>query len=202
MRYLFLLPPLREGRQKARRGNGTARKISTRAPTRGATRCRHRSSPCGTISTRAPTRGATLPEHSRAGVLGISTRAPTRGATGYGVRFGHRAAISTRAPTRGATPRPSQARQSTSYFYSRPYTRGDAGSAIVAWHSMISTRAPTRGATSKQSVIIDPPRIFLLAPLHEGRPYGIAVQMISNPHFYSRPYTRGDHPASHDCGGR
>ena len=56
----------------------------------------------------------------------ISTRAPTRGATAlFGLRAETRL-ISTRAPTRGATCPSGGSGITSAYFYSRPYTRGDA----------------------------------------------------------------------------
>ena len=100
-------------------------RISTRAPTRGATHCRRCHVCYVQISTRAPTRGATnmhfilwiifcyfnprSHEGSDVGnavsmaVSTISTRAPTRGATYLSTDDRDIMDISTRAPTRGAT---------------------------------------------------------------------------------------------------
>ena len=56
------------------------------------------------------------------------------------------------------------------YFYSRPYTRGDANRMHYSEITTgISTRAPTRGATKQ-----------------------ISRESASIFYFYSRPYTRGD----------
>ena len=78
----------------------------------------------------------------------ISTRAPTRGATSQLLpKIRDFVQISTHAPTRGAT------------------ALAGVGLAV----QQISTRAPTRGATCSPSRFACRWRLFLLAPLHEGR---------------------------------
>ena len=78
-------------------------KVSTHAPTRGAT---HFFSVFGSIllvSTHAPTRGATIMKWQDLKHQQVSTHAPTRGAT-YGVAaLSSTPSVSTHAPTRGAT---------------------------------------------------------------------------------------------------
>ena len=56
------------------------------------------------------------------------------------------------------------------YFYSRPYARGDA-------------------MTAKMDLLA---KLFLLAPLREGRPTSYGAFCYSDCYFYSRPYARGD----------
>ena len=57
------------------------------------------------------------------------------------------------------------------HFYSRPYARGDTRGMIYLYDNIknISTRAPTRGATSLAAVLALFVFVFLLAPLREGR---------------------------------
>ena len=107
-----------------------------------------------------------------------------------------------------------------SYFYSRPYTRGDICTDRRRYIYAISTRAPTRGATYSFLLAVGY-RQFLLAPLHEGRPnggsggppmWGIStraptrgatrshcwIALVSR-YFYSRPYARGDRKCRSCC---
>ena len=123
----------------------------------------------------------------------ISTRAPTRGATWFTFTAAWRRLTfllaplhegrlnrveNVRKPCRfllaplheGRRPFLCRCASGRKHFYSRPYTRGDASLlAEDTEASHISTRAPTRGAT----LAIRPgdlaEKIFLLAPLHEGR---------------------------------
>ena len=109
-----------------------------------------------------------------------------------------------------------------SYFYSRPYTRGDLLLFTCRRIQAISTRAPTRGATERgvwgaahvghfysrpytrgdAFALLDSPReqVFLLAPLREGR-LGGGVALCRQPDISTRAPTRGatgnvDHAAA------
>ena len=82
----------------------------------------------------------------------------------------------------------------TYYFYSRPYARGDFFSVkyFFAPRCIISTHAPTRGATAKRKNINALRKRFLLTPLREGRPARFCASLLALFYFYSRPYARGD----------
>ena len=100
--------------------------------------------------------------------------------------------ISTHALTRGATHLVTELGQVFVNFYSRPYARDDPHQKVLRRRSLISTHAPTRGATcpccfSGPSLVQ-----FLLTPLREGQRRGIMRRCRPAPHFYSRPYARGD----------
>ena len=144
--------------------------ISTRAPTRGATRPPRWSCPRRSISTRAPTRGATCgAARRRSGRRYFYSRPYARGDTLTVPNCAAADLISTHAPTRGAT-------------------NVRLPSAVL---SEISTHAPTRGATRRPGTCCTP-REFLLAPLREGRPDFSTSMIGSFDNFYSRPYARGD----------
>ena len=85
----------------------------------------------------------------------------------------------------------------TANFYARPYARGDQISRpFAAAPCAISTRAPTRGATCGKRKRTAEVFQFLLAPLHEGRQRKDCTEHKQSTNFYSRPYARGDSPAS------
>ena len=100
-------------------------------------------------------------------------------------------------------------------FYSRPYARGDEhdepfylsiGIFLLpplregrhfpgqewGFRPIISTHAPTRGATRGCATPGCTNFLFLLTPLREGRHAALMRRYRPAPHFYSRPYARGD----------
>ena len=78
------------------------------------------------ISTRAPTRGATLAKHGEPDALQrISTRAPTRGATALIRRIVSRRSFLLAPLREGRRVPPCPVTRRINYFYSRPYARGD-----------------------------------------------------------------------------
>ena len=164
------------------------------------------------ISTLAPTRGATaelsewknpygfqlspLHEGRRKQcnfinlITNISTLAPTRGATVDSLKvLPFSLDFNSRPYTRGDSSW-HWSRVPIMDFNSRPYTRGDTRCQIIWLRFRISTLAPTRGATILEESDIEEEK-FQLSPLHEGRQNFQAALTLTGD-FNSRPYTRGD----------
>ncbi len=145
----FQLTPLHEGRLYICQIGEALQKISTHAPTRGATHAVPESFRAAAISTHAPTRGATnIQMQSWIPGRDFNSRPYTRGDLPRSITMAFYNLISTHAPTRGATyytgkiivnangfqltplhegrpdPCPDQEARRR-YFNSRPYTRGD-----------------------------------------------------------------------------
>ncbi len=108
---IFLLTPLREGRQVRPLADYVSVKISTHAPAGGATAAVFLFQPGQHISTHAPAGGATEDEIA-------------------GLRCGF--IISTHAPAGGATSWPDPEQSASTYFYSRPCGRGDKYGAVLS----------------------------------------------------------------------
>ena len=168
---LFLLTPLREGRQGGLHVKGAIQQISTHAPAGGATGIRRRgrarkkdfySRPCGRgDSIRSAARRSTPYFYSRPCGRGdteipaafaswdcISTHAPAGGATAFTNTSSRSRPISTHAPAGGATSCASGSSNPHKHFYSRPCGRGDRDASDVILQA----------------------EQFLLTPLREGRP--------------------------------
>ena len=169
---LFLLTPLREGRlrrvEKGRRNSP----ISTHAPAGGATRTRRRRSRWPLYFYSRPCgRGDVGRRLGRAGRDLISTHAPAGGAT--------RIWSPPSTKLRNFYSRPcgrGDAGERAEYpvplhFYSRPCGRGDVGflRALIG-RMAISTHAPAGGATFAPYLEEFYGDVFLLTPLREGRP--------------------------------
>ena len=109
---------------------GISLRISTRAPTGGATFCRYFNDAASLfeISTRAPTGGATFRAPLGRFIFCISTRAPTGGAT-FAFFIAEGATKFLLAPPReGRRVPPGRCGRESVYFYSRPHGRGDISS--------------------------------------------------------------------------
>ena len=121
------------------------------------------------ISTRAPTRGATysflLAVGYRQFLLAPLHKGRPNGGSGGPPMWG----ISTRAPTRGATRSHCWIALVSRYFYSRPYARGDSAGVWPSVVSRIFLLAPLREGRPEMSIMLPPKAPFLLPPLREGR---------------------------------
>ena len=99
--------------------------------------------------------------------------------------------ISTHAPAGGATGRIQAVRAAAHYFYSRPCGRGDVVTAAAALGlHLISTHAPAGGATAALREKKRWISVFLLTPLREGRPKPFAIAMLV-PLFLLTPLREG-----------
>ena len=121
----------------------------------------------------------------------ISTHAPTRGATAsHALNCGMELFLLT--PLREGQPRRTRLTAAWSYFYSRPYARGNRPPQLgeLGVHNFYS-RPYARGDV-QTGRMYSSRSIFLLAPLREGR-LGSSRPCCSDcTDFYSRPYARGD----------
>ena len=167
---VFLLAPPREGRLCELRLGLPDRKISTRAPTGGATKL-HRFPMSKDVFLLAPPRegrraeprvkartcyfysrphgrGDGFRSRHRPRTQNFYSRPHGRGDLGQAVQPLTDRRISTRAPTGGATEGELYEHQHSVYFYSRPHGRGDSNFKNCRLKSFISTRAPTGGATA------------------------------------------------------
>ena len=192
---VFLLAPLREGR----RGVALCRQpddlISTRAPTRGATRPGRRSARhAHGISTRAPTRGATRNYlRRRDGQFLISTHAPTRGATSLAAVLALIVFVFLLTPLREGRLAIRPGDLAEKIFLLTPLREGrQAYSRYSGKFLIISTHAPTRGATRFfVGLMFSLSSVFLLTPLREGRPAGRAAAEIGQTPISTHAPTRG-----------
>ena len=215
MPSIFLLTPLREGRQLAALQVHYISGISTHAPAGGATspHCRGRSAPwyfysrpCGRgdmillsrprrityFYSRPCGRGDPSLDGRRIVFDEISTHAPAGGATREDmVKVGMGTAISTHAPAGGATISVVAIVPSFIRFLLTPLREGRPNASLLTLGIFqISTHAPAGGATQVQ--LYGFCRLaFLLTPLREGR-RACRTAKRCIPHFYSRPCGRGD----------
>ena len=221
-RTLFLLTPLREGRQQACRacrgrqdfysrpcgrgdpgagGNGAAQEISTHAPAGGATRGAwfpatvvkyFYSRPCG--------RGDQVQRSSQT-VAQKFLLTPLREGRLVSSPFCVVFLSFLLTPLReGRRRRPCGRMHADLDFYSRPCGRGDPNPSGNSQYAAISTHAPAGGATVVEDVKSGPTR-FLLTPLREGRLRYITVHCIKckfllTPLREGRPATAGTFPTS------
>ena len=214
---IFLLTPLREGRQRTRGRCIWWRAISTHAPAGGATRpggLRRRdqthfySRPCGrgdmVDAVNQLQNDLFLLTPLREGRPSVTRQAirvkenfysrPCGRGDDFVVTTKQKGAISTHAPAGGATRRRRQLPAA-----SQISTHAPAGGATMMQifddaGNIISTHAPAGGATLYPR-IVDGEVLFLLTPLREGRRH---MRVMSTPpiyHFYSRPCGRGDQDA-------
>ena len=210
---LFLLTPLREGRQDT---TCTARRkpeISTHAPARGAT-ARTSSTGASTAFLLTPLREGRLITvvlvaefedfYSRPCERGdvvchvtplhhfrISTHAPARGATLNPFSAGLWQWISTHAPARGAT-QASQYPEADGDFYSRPCERGDAAPSSGSSGSASFLLTPLReGRHPSDHIAVGQPCISTHAPAR-GATWICKQINLRRKYFYSRPCERGD----------
>ena len=151
---LFLLTPLREGRQIAFRArSGTDRYFYSRPCGRGDEVGRCGNAVCFNISTHAPAGGATeLHRSTRAARAYFYSRPCGRGDETEMVEKSKIIVISTHAPAGGAT-----------YFIVEQQRPSNG---------RISTHAPAGGATLPSSSSTLVRSVFLLTPLREGRLLG------------------------------
>ena len=217
--HLFLLTPLREGRRgDFSRVVDFVYKISTHAPTRGATvpRCRWGGTPCK-ISTHAPTRGATCLSCEQRCTIRFLLTPLREGRLTTDIVNGKVFEKFLLTPLReGRQYAAAGKRSGDPDFYSRPYARGDHYFRFPLSRIVISTHAPTRGATIISTTYTYDIRNFysrpyargdaialsksksefsefLLTPLREGRQKDDrALYVMTRVDFYSRPYARGD----------
>ena len=164
----FLLAPLHEGRPLHRPQAVHLCYFYSRPSTRGDL-CTDRRRLIDAISTRAPTRGANysflLAVGYRQFLLAPLHEGRPNGGSGGPPMWG----ISTRAPTRGATPSHCWIALVSCFFYSRPYAWCEWGGVWPSVVSRLFLLAPLREGRPEMSIMLPPKAPFLLPPLREGR---------------------------------
>ena len=189
---LFLLTPLREGRQLCQAGRSLCdTHFYSRPCGRGDSCGMDLINPSTSISTHAPAGGATEAAIKNRNIGYISTHAPAGGAT---LRSGQCKPMQLRfllTPLREGRRGLQVGRKGGSHFYSRPCGRGDKRGGRKGKFGAISTHAPAGGATRGGMRQNESHENFYSRPC--GRGDRLRGQVYRLPHdFYSRPCGRGD----------
>ena len=151
--YVFQPTPPRGERRYGSIGGYCLPRISTRAPTRGATRFTVRRMEFLTISIHAPARGATETDFDGQLYAGYFNPRPREGSDRAISAGGRVKAYFNPRPREGSDFLLFQVIQITNYFNPRPREGSDARNVnINLCRHIISTHAPARGATAKLQI--------------------------------------------------